>query len=516
MISRRRFIEGVSAMGIGAALGTSLPFSSAQASQGEGEPKKGGHLIVGIDNASSSDRLDPAFWFETYMYFVGSQLFNNLLEIDENGALIPSLARAWESPDRGKSWVIDLREDVLFHDGRKLTARDVVYSLNYHRTPDSSSPVKVYLDPVTAIEATGSHQVTISLAAPDVDFISLLASVHFVVTAENEDFAKGIGTGAFILEDFQPGVRTLVRRNPDHWNPARGHVDSVETLAMNDATARVAALVSGSVQLINRVEKRVVGRLESMPNIRLLRTRDSQIFTLPGLSNQAPFDNLDARLALKYAIDRQQIIDNVLGGYASLGNDNPVFPSNAYFAADLPQRPYDPDRARFHWQKAGFSGPLRLSAADAGFPGSVDAAQLYQQSARRAGIELQVERVPDDGYWENIWRKHVFVTSNWSNRPSADGLLSMVFTSGAAWNESFWQVPSFDALVSAARGEADEQRRRQLYHDIQEVLVNQSSTIIPLYADSLDASSARVKGITATPGFPLSGNRAAEKAWLEA
>ncbi|MCV9879663.1 ABC transporter substrate-binding protein [Brenneria izbisi] len=508
-MNRRHFIKGACAISVAAAT-AGWPLGV----QADETPKKGGHLIVGVDNASSTDRLDPAFWFETYMYFVGSQLFNNLVELDENGELIPSLAESWSSAEGGRVWVLKIRSGVQFHDGRSLTAKDVVYSLNHHRGEQSSSSVKGYLDPVTLLEATGTHEVTIRLNEPNVEFIALLSDVHFAITPEDESFDKGIGTGAFILDSFQPGVRTLVKRNPNHWNSARGHVDSVETLAMNDSTARVAALVSGSAHIINRVNPRIVGRIEKMPNLQLLRSRDSQIFTFPGLGNVAPFNSLDGRLALKYAIDRQQIIDTVLGGYASVGNDNPIFPSNRYFAKDIPQRPYDPEKAKYHWQKAGFSGPLVLSVADAGFPGAVDAGQLYQASAQRAGIPLTVERVPDDAFWDNVWMKKTFVSSNWSMRPTADALLSLVFTSKAPWNESFWHEPAFDQLVQSARGEANEDKRRQIYHDIQLMLVEKGSEIIPLYADALDACSNRVKGLKAIPGFPLSGNRAAEKVWL--
>ncbi|PWC20180.1 ABC transporter substrate-binding protein [Brenneria roseae subsp. roseae] len=512
-MNRRHFIKGACAVSVAAAT-AGWPLGYAWGAQADETPKKGGHLIVGVDNASSTDRLDPAFWFETYMYFVGSQLFNNLVELDEQGDLIPSLAESWDSSEGGRLWILKIRSGVQFHDGRPLTAKDVVYSLNHHRGETSSSAVKGYLDPVTSLEATGALEVTIRLSEPNVEFIALLGDVHFAITPENESFDKGIGTGAFILESFQPGVRTRVKRNPNHWNSERGHVDSVETLAMNDSTARVAALVSGSAHIINRVNPRIVSRIENMPNLQLLRSRDAFIFTFPGLGNVAPFTSQDGRLALKYAIDRQQIVDTVLGGYASVANDNPIFPSNRYFAKDIPQRPYDPEKAKYHWQKAGFSGPLVLSVADAGFPGAVDAGQLYQASAQRAGIPLTVERVPDDAFWDNVWMKKPFVSSNWSMRPTADALLSLVFTSKAPWNESFWHEPAFDQLVESARGEQNEDKRRQIYHDIQLMLVEQGSEIIPLYADALDACSTRVRGLNAVPGFPLSGNRAAEKVWL--
>ncbi|CCP02465.1 putative ABC transport system, periplasmic component [Erwinia amylovora Ea644] len=513
-MNRRNFIKTTGALSVAAAC-CGWPLSPLWAAETTPETaKKGGHLIVGIDNASSTDRLDPAFWFESYMYFVGSQLFNCLVEIDEQGKIVPSLAESWEARDGSKTWLLNIRQGVQFHDGRTLTAKDVVYSLNHHRDEKSSSSVKGYLEPVISLEAATPNQVVIKLKEPNVEFIALLSDVHFAITAEHESFDKGIGTGAFILENFKPGVRTLVKRNPNHWNPARGHVDSVETLAMNDSTARVAALASGSAQLINRVNPRIVDRLKRMPAIQLLRSRDSQIFTFPGLANAAPFNTLDGRLALKYAIDRQQIINTVLSGYGSVANDNPIFPSSPYFAKDIPQRPYDPEKAKFHWQKSGFGGPLVLSVAEAGFPGAVDAGQLYQNSAAKADIPLKVERVPDDAFWDNVWMKKPFVSSNWALRPTADALLSLVFTSSAPWNESQWKEPAFDQLVKAARAEQDEQKRRQIYHDIQVMLVEKGSEIIPLYADALDAASSKIRGFVAIPGFTMSGNRAAEKVWF--
>src|ERR1700712_640417 len=229
MIDRRFFIKGPGAAAIATATALNSTWSLSNALADEpSSPKKGGHLVIGLDNASTTDRLDPAFWFESWMYFTGSQLFNALVEIDNNCNIVPSLAEAWSSADGGRKWLLNIRKGVQFHDGRTLGAKDVVWSLNHHRGEKSSSPVKGYLEPVTGLAATGEHEVILTLAEPNVEFISLLSAVHFVITAENEEFEKGIGTGAFILEDFQPGVRMLVKRNPNHWNADRGHVDSVE------------------------------------------------------------------------------------------------------------------------------------------------------------------------------------------------------------------------------------------------------------------------------------------------
>lgn len=508
---RRRFLQSA---GIAAAAlsGTALTGSLAYAAPAP-TPRRGGHLVLGIDTASSSDRLDPAFYFEDYMYAVGRQIFNTLTDLNDDGSLRPALAQSWSSSDGAKVWVFTLRRGVQFHNGKTLQPADVVYSLDHHRGKDSQSAAKSYLDPVTEIAATGPNEVTIRLNSPNVDFPYLLGDVHFGITPQGANFDKGIGTGAYVLEKFEPGVRVVTRRNPNYWDTGRGFVDSVETVAYNDSAARVAALMSGSVHLINRVEPRLSKRLEPMAAIRLHRARDTNNILFPMLADTAPFNNNDARTALKYAIDREQLRTSLLAGYGSVANDNPLFPSNRFYSTDIPKHAYDPDKARFHWKKSGATGPVVLSAADgATFNGAVSAAELYQASATKAGIPFKVNRVPADGYWTQVWMKQPFCASSWANRPTADAYLSMICVSGAPWNESKWSDPAFDKLVAAARSETNEARRKQIYHDIQVLYAEQGASVIPLYADSLHATRANLQGYVDVPGEV--GTRVAEKVWF--
>ena len=513
--TRRDFLRSAGTLSLGLAAGGLLLPSGARAQSTT--PKKGGHLILGLDTASSSDRLDPAYYTESYLYTVGFQLYNTVLELDENGKLVGALAESWEpvKPD-GSEWVFKLKKGIQFHNGKELNAQDVVYSLNHHRGADNPSGGKGPLIPVTDIRASAPYEVTISLNAGNADFPYALVDYHFGIGPDGADFDKGVGTGAFILEDFQPGVRALTKRNPNYWHPDRANVDSVETIAMNDATARVAALISGSVHIINRVEPRTLALLSSRPGINIHGAKENTMFTFPMLTNVAPFDNLNLRLALKYAIDRQALQTSLLVGSGSIGNDNPIASWNPYFAADIPQRPYDPDKARFHFQKSGFSGSLPLSVSDNGFPGSADAAQLFQSSAAAAGITIDVNRVPSDGYWDEVWLKHPFCASNWAVRPTADAMLSLIFQSQAPWNETAWKNATFDKLLAAARVELDDAKRKQIYHDLQLQLVDEGGELIPVFADNLAGASDKVAGFTNVPGGgDLSGYRVAEKVWLE-
>ncbi|MEB0139414.1 ABC transporter substrate-binding protein [Undibacterium sp. CCC2.1] len=478
-------------------------------------PKKGGHLRLGIDNASSTDRLDPASYVEMYGFVVGAQLFNTLIELNESGGLRPSLALSWEARKGAKEWIIKLRKGVEFHNGKPLTVQDVIYSLNHHRGANSASAAKVYLDSVLTLKATAIDELTIMLKQGNADLPYLLTDVHFGIGPDGSNFDKGIGTGAYVLENFQPGVRTLTRRNANYWDAERAHVDSVETIAYNDSTARIAALLSGRIHVVNRIEPRLFKRVSASNKINVHRSKDSEIFTFPGLSDRAPFNNQDVRLALKYALNRPQILKSVLANIGSIGNDQPIVPSNRYFAADLAATPYDPEKAAFHWKKSGYSGKLLLSVSDAGFSGAVDAAQLFQASAQKAGIPLELERVPADGYWENIWLKKSFVASNISTRSTADATLSLFFAAGAAWNETAWNNEGFESLLRAARAELNEAKRTQMYHDIQFLIAGQGSEIVPVRSDGLDASRANVGGFTVVPGLAMSGLKVAEKVWLE-
>lgn len=511
--SRRTFFQHASAITAGALAGMVLP-GSALAAMTSQTPKRGGHLILGIDNASSSDRIDPAFYFEQYMYHIGRQLFNTLTELDDDGSLKAGLAVEWAVQEQGTQWVFILRDGVTFHNGKALEAADVVYSLNHHRSEDSQSAVRGYMSQVTNIEAVDKKQVVITLSSANVDFPFLLAEVNFAITPEGEDFDKGIGTGPFVLESFEPGVRTLTRRNNDYWKSDRAFVDSVETLAFNDSAARVAALLSGAVHYINRVPSGIVTRLESARGVTAHRNPGSFQVTFPGLADREPFSNPDVRLALKYALDREQLLKSLVNGYGEVANDTPIFPTNRYFTRDLPEHAYDPEKALFHWKKAGFNQDIVLSAADgASFDGAVSAAEIYRQSAINAGIPFRVNRVPADGYWSEVWRNHPFCASGWSSRPTADAYLSMVNLSDAPWNESRWQSPQLDQLIIAARSELNEDRRRQIYHDLQVLYNEEGSTVVPLYIDSVSGTSANVQGHFNVPGEVAT--RVVERLWLD-
>jgi len=220
-------------------------------------------------------------------------------------------------------------------------------------------------------------------------------------------------------------------------------------------------------------------------------------------------------MAMKYLIDREQAKNAVFRGFAVVANDQPIPPSHRYYLAGLPQRPYDPDKAKFHVQKAGMAGKSVQVVASPAANGSIDMAVLMQQSAQKAGLTLTVNRVPADGYWSNHWMKHPLTFGNINPRPSADQLFTLFFKSDAPWNESGWKNEKFDQLVLAARAESDDAKRKQMYGDMQ-VLVHEKCGIgIPAFLSSLDGHSTKVKGLGSIPIGGFMGYMFAEHVWVD-
>ena len=506
-LRRRDFIAGAVALGI----------SSTQIDQALGQtPKRGGHLLVGMPAASTNDSLDPAVYRADFMLFLGPQLYDSLAVIDEHIQPQPSLAEGWEAKPGGQEWVIRLRKGVQFHNGKEMTSTDVVYSLNHHRGKDSRSAVKIFASSMTDVKATDKYEVTITLDGPNVDLPYILTLLQMLVMPDGAT-NEGVGTGAFKLETFQPGVRAITKRNPNDWRSDRGYVDSVETVAINDPTARVNALLSGAVHVVERISPPAAVALKDNPAVQIYTITSAGHDSFDMMIDAAPYTSVGVRQALKYAIDREAILRTALQGYGRVGNDQPISPLDPFFAADIPQRPYDPEKAKFLLQKAGFSGSVTLTVADAAFVGAPDMAQIYQASAKKAGLDLQVNRVPDDGYYSKVWNTppNSFVASYWGGRPTPGLMFTHAYAAKSFSNATHWNNPKFEQLMLSARTEFDVAKRKQICHDMQFILHEEGGAVIPIFTNYLDTGVKKVKGYVPFPMWEMSGMRAAEKVWLE-
>ncbi|GAB3626797.1 extracellular solute-binding protein [Pandoraea terrae] len=479
-------------------------------------PKQGGKIRVATQSSSAADTLDPAKGALGTDYVRANMFYNGLTELDSKLGAKLALAEALDTKD-ARVWVVKLRKGVQFHDGKTLSPADVVYSITRHKDPATASKAKTLADQIKDVKATGPNEVTITLEGPNADLPVILATSHFLIIKDGtKDFKTAVGTGPFKVKEFSPGVRTVGVRNEKYWKPGLPHLDEIELIGIGDESARVNALLSGDVQLINAVSARSTDRIKGTAGYTVLETKTGQYTDLIMRDEGGITGNADFRLGMMHLLDREQIRRTVFRGFGAIGNDQPIDPSNKYFVPGLPQRPFDPEKAAFHFKKANLgSAPLQIFASPAA-EGSVEMAMLLQQAAPRAGLNLQVSRVPADGYWANHWMKHPLSFGSVNARPSADVLLTQFFRSDAPWNEANWKSPKFDQMLVAARGEPDDVKRKAIYGDIQTLIHETGGIGIPMFLSSLDAHTTKLKGLGSIPLAGLMGFAFSEHVWLEA
>lgn len=510
-MTRRGLLKSGMAM---TAAGLLLPAGMAMA---QAEPKKGGVFRIGLGHGSTTDSYDPGLWEQLYVQTFAAARVNYLIEIAADGNLIGELAESWDSAD-GMTWVFNIREGVSFHSGKPMTPDDVVASLNFHRGDASTSAVKPFFDPVTDIKVDGQN-VIVTLNASNADFPYLMSDYHLPILPSAEgkiDPNSSDGTGGYIVESYEPGVQATMNRNPNYWKADRAHFDQIIMLTILDPAARLNALMTGEVDLIDQVDPAAIALLEGRGVSKILSVSGNAHYVFPMDARAAPFSDNNVRLAMKYAFDRQELVDKILAGHGSVANDNPIGPANRYYFADMEAKTYDPDKAKFYLKEAGMDKlEVTLSAANAAFSGAVDAAVLMSEKAAAAGITITVDRVPDDGYWDNVWMKKPFAASYWGGRPVEDQMFTTAYVSGAEWNESFWSNEAFDKLLVAARSELDDAKRREMYQEMQRLVSFEGSTIIPMYNNYVMA----VANTVGTPekisaNWNLDGFRCVERWWF--
>ncbi len=513
-IGRRDFLAGAAALGLSAVATSALMSGSARAA----EPKRGGRLRQALRGGATTDTLDGAALLDTHNINTSWQVRSCLTEVTPDGEVIGELAEDWEVSPDATQWVFTLRKDVEFHNGKTLDANDVLYSINHHRGPDSKSGASGVVDGIEDIKADGKNKVVFTLSSGIADFPYLLSDYHLVIAiagTEGPEWDKGIGTGPFILTDWEPGVRSAGKRNPNYFKEGRPYFDEVESLNIADVAARMNALRTGEVDLIEEPDFKTIKLLGQIDGLRVMQIAGDKHFTVPMRTDTAPFDNKDVRLALKYAVDREALLQTVLQGHGYLGNDHPISRNQRFFATGLEQRHYDPDKAKFHLNQAGLSElSVELFTAEI-FTGAVDAAVLYQAHAAPAGITIEVNRRPTDGYWSDVWMQKPWCMCYWQGRPTVDWMFSAGYAADAAWNDTYWKNERFNQLLVAARAELDDDLRGDMYSEMQAIVRNDGGTVIPMFGNYIIGASDRVQTPEKIAGnWNFDGDKNTERWWF--
>ncbi|MEJ1996331.1 MAG: ABC transporter substrate-binding protein, partial [Limibacillus sp.] len=279
-------MQATATVGLSAAVAGSL-WREAEAAT----PKKGGSLRAASDGGATSDTLNPLEMNgadHPTLSILSS--FDTLTEIDENGAPQPSLAESWEGQADG-NWVFKLRKGVEFHNGKTLTAEDVVWSLKQHLDENNRvAEAQQIVQNFEELRADGPETVVIKQKEINFDLPTHLSSFAMIIGQEGaEDWSAGVGTGPYVMEDFQPGVQYLGRKFANFYRDDQGHFDEVELLNIADPNARMSGLLSNTLDAIGSPETKTAGRLAQAPGFELVQVSATQHFTCDMRADTDPF-----------------------------------------------------------------------------------------------------------------------------------------------------------------------------------------------------------------------------------
>ena len=483
-LSRRDFMAGASALGLAASTAAAFWPKAAAAS-----PQRGGHLKIGADGGATSDSFDPLKSIGTDHVTNAILLcYDTLTEIDGTGTPVPSLAESWESSADGRTWNFKLRPGAEFHNGKPVTAADVIWSLQQHLSEKNTfAEGQQIVANLETLKADGDHNVVMVQKEVNFDLPAHLSSFGLIIGPEGTaDWNSGVGSGPYSLESYEPGVSFAGKRYGNFYRDDQGYFESIELLNIADTTTRSNALRTGSVDVIGSPDTKTAKRLDGLDGFSILEVAGSQHFTTAMRTDTDPFTDNHIRMAVKFGIKRQEILDKVFGGFGYIGNDHPIGKSTQFYNDALPQREYDPDRAKHHLKQAGLSGiSLELTTSDGAFGGATDMAVLMKESMKTGGIDMNVKRAPADGYWSDVWLKAPWCCVYWNGRPTVDWMLTSSYVSTSSWNDTYFKNERFDSLLSAARGERDEAKRKDMYFELQEILHNEGGTTVIAFASYL-------------------------------
>ena len=348
----------------------------------------------------------------------------------------------------------------------------------------------------------------------------LMTDYHFAICPANDDgtidWQSGIGCGPYKIEEGEWGVSWRLSRHED-WHLEGAYFDEVRIIVLNDPNARQTALVTGDVDCVSLIDLKTKALLERDPNVMIDNIPSGAAITLPMFCDTAPFNDVNVRNALKLAMNREEIVEKITFGAATIGNDFHLSPVQPYWPEDIPQREYDPDQAKSLLKKAGAEGlSVEISTADSVFSGAVDMCVLYAEQAKAAGINISVKREPNDGYYSDVWLKKPFCAVSWGARPTPDVMFSLAYKSDAAWNESHWQNERFNELLLQAKAELDNDLRAEMYREMCMLARDDGGTIIPFFNNFVYARRSNVaRNDDVAASWACDGARAASRWWFE-
>jgi peptide/nickel transport system substrate-binding protein len=517
-ITRRRLLElgsaGLAAIGgasVLAACGSSTSASGTQTVSGS--PKHGGTLRMGISGGGATDTLDAQNGVTTADYARILSIFEPLWAWDLQANVTPVLVESSEYDAAKKAWTVRLRSGIEFHDGKPLTADDVLYSLRRVIKQKSYGYFALSLVDAPSLAKVDQTTIRIPMQMAYPNFPEYYASLYYnlMIVPVGYNPKQAIGTGPFKLQSFTPGQTSTLVRNPSYWQTGLPYIDTLIITDYADETSQLNALASNQVDGVNQLSAASLPRVPQSGARAVIA--DTGGFTpITMRVDQSPFDDVRVRQAFRLTVNRSEMLNVVFGGHGLIGNDIASILDTEYDHS-IPQRVQDIDQAKSLLKAAGREGVSVSLVTAPTFGGIVSEAEVFAQQASGAGIKVNVNQVTPAVQAGPNYLKWTFSQDYWYYNPYLPQIAQQTLP-GAPYNETHWNDPHYGALYRQAFATTDASLRTELLHELQMIDYTSGGLIIPYFYPIIDAVANKVQGVApGKVGFSF-GNFTFKDMWL--
>jgi peptide/nickel transport system substrate-binding protein len=534
-IGRREFVR------FAALLGVAVP--AAYALVGEAPPARAAQMPMGgtlrVANRVPDLKNAHAYSWGTYDSNISRQVVEYLTLTDDRNITHPYLLKGWQVSEDLKTWTLNLRPDVKWHNGEDFTADDVVWNLHHMLDPAVGSSVvglvKSYLMKeqdggtdakgkpkkilvlwdANAIQKVDSHTVQLNLKQPQLAVPEHL--FHYPATmlypAEKGVFAPGSqGTGPFELVSAEIGRRAVVKAHRPYWGGVWNegpYLDAIEFVDLgDDASAPISALASGQVHGMMSADPSQYDALKQLPHTKFYSVHTAGTAVLRMKVTEKPWSDPRVRKAMRLGLDTKAIMEVALRGLGQPGDHIHVAPVQPDYQP-IPPMPRDVEAAKKLLADAGYPNGFQTVLYvpnDVAWVGAE--AQAAAEQWKEIGVQVKLNVVPGTEYWDN-WTKLPFGATTWLHRPYGLMILDLAYRSGVPWNETSYSNPEFDKLLDEADSTIDIAKRREVMGKLETIMHEDGPVAQPLWQDVFTFWNESVQGYTQHPSDYLFGARIA-------
>lgn len=458
-------------------------------------------LVAAI--AGEPDQLDPHVTTAYFSFQVLENVYDTLVEPDANLEMQPALAESWETSEDQLTWTFHLREGVTWHDGSDFTADDVAYS--YNRIMDEELSPSWRFSTVESVTATDEHTVEIAVTSPSPNLLANIGGYKGVSIVQQENVESGdittapVGTGPFELTDYTSGSGITLAANPDYYGGAP-EISGVEFRFITEPTTALASLQSGDIQWTDNIPPQQVASLEGANGLELGQVGSNDYWYLALNEANPPFDQVEVRQAISYAVDREGITEATMFGNATVNQT--AIPESSNWFTPYDTYSYDPDQATTLLEEAGVD-PASISMeimVSTDYPETVQAAQIISSQLADIGITSEIKSL-DFGSWldEQGQGNYDMLMMGWLGNIDPDDFYYSQHHTDGANNYQGYSNPEVDELLEQGRTETDEAARQEIYDQVATTVADEASYIYLYNPDVVQAWSSDVQGYEVMP-----------------